>query len=78
MDPMLSPVALHTTGTLRKHLFSVERNEKDVLGWLEISSAIPALSMDPKRFFCFTGNCSIFRPASRLRTDVIKRVFAEI
>ena len=29
---MLSPVALHTTGTLRKDLFSVERNEKDVLG----------------------------------------------
>ena len=29
---MLSPVALYTTGTLRKHLFSVERNEKDVLG----------------------------------------------
>jgi len=31
-DPMLNPVELHTTGTFRKHLFSVERNEKDVLG----------------------------------------------
>ena len=29
---MLSPVALHTTGTFRKRFFSVERNEKDVLG----------------------------------------------
>ena len=29
---MLSPVGLHTIGTFRKHLFSVERNERDVLG----------------------------------------------
>ena len=34
-DPMLSPVGLHTTRTFRKHLFSVERNERDVLGSLE-------------------------------------------
>ena len=32
---MLSPVGLHTTRTFRKHLFNVERNERDVLGSLE-------------------------------------------